>query len=1090
MLNEYRVKPKVPVPFLRLNDLLKYHAQRRPDAAAILAPDRARLSYSRLYQHIGEVGRALRAMGIGREDRLAVMLPNGPEMAVAVLCVASNAACAVVNPAYAPDELERYFDALRLQALITPAGINSPARRVALARGLRVIELAAASDAEAGLFTLSTNFACTPSRDRLGPGSIALLVLTSGTTARPKIVPLTHANICTSAYSSVAGLALKEDDRCLNVLPLFHCHGLIATVLASLAAGAGVVCTPGCDVNRFFGWLRDFQVKWYSAVPTMHQAILAQARHSPEQAENCRLRLVRSASAPLPPRVFAEMERTLATAVIEIYGMTETGGAPIAGNPLPPLPRKPGSVGMPVGLDVAIMSDDGKMLPRGQTGQVVIRGASITPGYDGDPAATREAFAGDWFKTGDLGFFDDDGYLFLVGRSREMINRGGEKVTPREVDDALLEHPAVAEAVTFAVSHATLGEDVAAAIVLRPHAVATPKDIRQFVRGRLANFKVPRQVLIVKELPKGPTGKVRRVGLAAKLGLENGIVPTQSFVAPRTPLENELAGIWADVLQREQVGIYDDFFALGGDSLLAAQVLTCIHDKMHLDVGVASMFEAPTVAEMAVHLEALIQAGQARRPVSDFVPIARDKELPASPAQQRLWKLQQALPGLPYFNILYALRLTSPVDRAILERCLNEIVQRHEILRTTFADVEGRQVQVVAPHLSVPLIFDDLRKLSQSKRETTAHHIVQEELLHSFDLTRGPLVRTRLARLTQEQHLLLIAMHQSIVDGWSLGVVANELATLYEAFAAGSESALPPLEIQYADFASWQRQWRSHPDVAAQLAYWREQLREPLPMMAFGKSRPRRMADTRETAQCEIALPPSLTQALRQFSHRDGGTLFMALVAGLKMLLHRHVSEDDLRVATNVANRNRAGTAGLIGPIVNTVILRTNLGGDPTPREVLRRVRATTLAAYANQDLPFEELADTLGRERSFEPAKLAPVMILLHNAALRPVANTGRALAFEEANPDMPQPLVTATPYDVILVLRESADGLVGSCIYKPHLFTSTSIERLLRDFRKVLGQMVRQPEQPISAIPISVKSVEFVTTSGVSSATSAGAN
>jgi acyl-CoA synthetase (AMP-forming)/AMP-acid ligase II len=1070
VLDELCVKPKVPVPFLRLNDLLEHHARRRPDAAAILAPGRAPLSYGRLYQHIGEVGRALRAMGIGREDRLAVTLPNGPEMAAAVLCVASNAACAVLNPAYAPDEFERYFDALQLHALITPAGIDSPARRVALTRGLRVIELAAAANAEAGLFTLSTNYGGTPSRDPVGPGSIALFVLTSGTTARPKIVPLTHANICTSAYSSVTGLALTECDRCLNVLPLFHCHGLIDTVLASLAAGAGVVCTAGCDVNSFFGWLRDFRVKWYSAVPTMHQAILAQARRSPEQAENCRLRLVRSASAPLPPRVFAELERTLATTVIEIYGMTETAGAPIAGNPLPPRQRKPGSVGLPVGLNVAIMSDDGNMLPLGQTGQVVIRGASVTSGYDGDPTATQDAFAGDWFKTGDLGFFDDDGYLFLVGRSREMINRGGEKITPREVDDVLLEHPAVEEAVTFAVPHTTLGEDVAAAIVLRPHAVATPKDIRQFVSGRLANFKVPRQVLIVKELQKGPTGKIRRVGLAAKLGLESGIVAKQSFVAPRTPLENELAGIWADVLQREQVGIYDDFFALGGDSLLAAQVLTCIHDKMHLEVSLASVFEAPTVVEMAHHLEVLIQTG--RRPASDIVRIARDKELPASPAQERLWKLQHALPDLPYFNILYALRLTSPVDQSILERSLNEIVHRHEILRTTFADVEGRQVQFVTLHLSVPLIFDDLRKLPQSRKQTTGHHIIQEELLHSFDLTRGPLVRTRLVRLAQEEHLLLIAMHQIIVDGWSLGVVANELATLYETFAAGCDSALPPLKIQYADFASWQRQWRSHPDVAAQLTYWREQLRGPLPMVTFGKARPGRKADTHQTAQCEIALPPSLAQALRRFSHHDGGTLFMALVAGLKTLLHRHFSEDDLRVATNVANRNRADTEGLVGPIVNTVILRTNLGGDPTPREVLRRVRATTLAAYANQDLPFEELADALEQERSFEPAKLAQVMILLHNATLRPVVGSGRALAFEEANPGMPQPLVTTTIFDVILVLRESPDGLVGSCIYKPHLFSTTSIERLLRNFRKVLGQMVRQPEQPISTIPISVKS------------------
>lgn len=1070
MLDEARAKPRVSVPFLRLNDLFEHHARRRPDAAAILAPDRAPLSYARLYRQVGEVGRALRSMGIGCEDRVAIMLPNGPQLAVAVFSVASNAACAVVNPAYAADELERYFDALHLRALIIPAGADSPGRRVARARGLRIIELSSnGRDAEAGLFSLDADRAGTPSHDPIGPGSIALFILTSGTTARPKIVPLTHTNICSSAYSSVACVALTDTDRCLNVLPLFHCHGLIDTVLAPLAAGAGVVCAPGCDVNSFFGWLRDFGVKWYSAVPTMHQAILAQARHSPGEVENCRLRFVRSASGPLPPRVFAELERVLTTTVAEFYGMTETAGAPIAANPLPPDRRKAGSCGKPVGLDVAIMGDRGDFLPHGKTGQVVIRGPCVTPGYDGDPAATRAAFDGDWFKTGDLGFFDGDGYLFLVGRSREMINRGGEKVTPREIDEVLLEHPAVAEAVTFAVPHPTLGEDVAAAVVLRPRAKVTAKDIRQFTAKRLAEFKVPRQVMFLKELPKSATGKVQRVGLAAKLGLADGGAPA-SFVAPRTPLENVLAGIWADVLQREQVGIHDDFFALGGDSLLAAHALTCIFETMQLKVEVSGLFDAPTVAEMAEHLERLIQAGQARQPASGIARVARDDELPASTAQERLWNLHQSLPDLPFFNILYPLRLTSPVDPEILERALNEIVQRHEILRTTFAVSGGRHVQIAAPRLTVPLDFVDLSKLSKPRKESAGRRLVKEQLLCSFDLARGPLVRTRLVRLADDEHLLLIAMHQTLVDGWSLGVLANELAALYQAFAAGKPSPLKPLPVQFADFAVWQRQWRSHPDVAAQLDYWCEQLRGPLPAMTLATARPKRGADDLHTARREVIVPPRLAEAVKQFSHGEGGTLFMALVAAVMTLMQRTVGVDDLRVATNVANRNRAGTEGLIGPLVNTVILRTRLDGDPTPREVLRRVRATTLAAYAQQDLPFEDLAQALAHRHDIDPAALSRLMILLHNASLRPVASTARGLAFEEADPSMTQPLVTTTTYDVILALRESAQGLVGSCIYKPHLFSAKSIDRLLRDFRNVLESMVAQPERPISSIRVSL--------------------
>jgi len=1066
MRGEATAKPPIPVPFLLLNELFEYYARHSPDAAAILAPDCSALSYGALHQQISYVGGALRAMGLGRHDRVAVVLPNGPEMAVAVLGVAASATCLPTNPAYGAEELDRYFADLQPRALITQ--VDSPARRVALSRGVRVVDLSTTGDMQAGLFTLTSDHGTltsdhgsAPSRDTVDPSDVALLMTTSGTTSRPKIVPLTHANICTAACGWGTPLALTETDRCLNVMPLFHGHGLIGTVLASLASGASVICTPGCDINSFFAWLTEFRPTWYSAVPTMHQAILAEARRHRERSADHRLRFVRSGSAPLPPHVIAELEQTFATCVIEFCGITETAASPVACNPLPPRLRKVGSIGLPVELDVAIMDEGGAFLPSGQTGQVVVRGASLMSGYDADTIATKAAFAGDWFKTGDLGFFDDDGYLFLAGRIKEIINRGGQKIAPIQVDEVLLEHPAVAEAVTFAVPHPTLGEDVAAAVVLRPAAKVTSKDIRQFAMGRLATFKVPRQVQIVAEIPKGPTGKVQRIELAEKLGLASAA--SRTFAAPRTPLENTLAGIWADVLRLDRVGIHDDFFALGGDSLLAAHVLTSIHDAMHLEVGVVSLFDAPTVAEMAEYLETLIKAGRAGGP--EIARVSRNEPLPASPAQERLWTLQQAVPDLPFFNILYVLRITSPPDAALLELSLNEIVRRHEILRTTIGVDGGRQIQVIAPQLTVPLAVDDLHKLPRSKRETAAHRLIQTELTHSFDLARGPLIRARVVRLTEDEQLLLVTMHQMVADGGSLGVMAVELAALYEAFATGKASSLPPLPIQYADFAAWQRAWQSHPDVAAQLGYWREQLRGPLPALQLGAARPRRAA-SELTAQRDIALPAGLTETVKKFSRREGGTLFMALVVALKTLLHRYLGEDDLRLATNVANRNRAGTEGLIGPLANTVILRTGLGGDPTIREVMRRVRATTLAAYAHQDLPFEVVAETLARERKLDPAQLAQVMILLHNAALRPAASAGEALAFEEADPGMPMPLVTTTTYDVILVLRETAQGLVGSCIYQPHLFSSKWIDRLLADFQKILERMASEPERRISAI------------------------
>ena len=722
-----------------------------------------------------------------------------------------------------------------------------------------------------------------------------------------------------------------------------------------------------------------------------------------------------------------------------------------------------------MGLDVAIMDAGGALLPGGQTGQVVVQGASIMGGYDGNPMATEAAFAGDWFKTGDLGFFDDDGFLFLAGRMREIINRGGEKIAPQEVDEVLLNYPAVAEAVTFAVPHATLGEDVASAVVLRPHSVATSKGIRQFAIGRIADFKVPRQVLIVTEIPKGPTGKVQRIGLAARLGLATSSPLPRAFVAPRTPLEAALAKHWAEILQVDQIGIHDDFFQSGGDSLLAAVVFSQIYDIAKVELDFSRFFEGPTVAEVADHLEHLIHSGQAPRPSSAMARVPRENGvMPASIAQEQLWKQQHALPDIPFFNILFPLRLTSPVVASVLERSINEIVGRHEILRTTLAEIDGRCVQVIAPQLAVPLANHDLRALPRSKREKGGHQLIQEEVLHSFNLAKGPLIRARLVHLTEQEHLLLISMHQVICDGWSLGVFVEELVALYDAFSGREESPLAPLSIQYADFAHWQRRWRSHSDIVAQLAYWRDQLRDPLPAMTLATARPSRTIDDFRTARREVALPASLAEAAKRFSHQEGGTLFMALVAALKTLLHGYLGQDDVRVATNVANRNRPGTEALIGPLVNTVILRTNLGGDPSAREVMRRIRATTLAAFAHQDLPFEELVQTLEHDRHPRLPALANVMLLLQNATLRSTASSGQRLSFEEANPNMLVPLVTITSFDVILSLREGSNGLVGVCVYKPHLFHAKAIDRLLRGFQEVLERLTMEPEGPISAIHV----------------------
>ena len=598
-----------------------------------------------------------------------------------------------------------------------------------------------------------------------------------------------------------------------------------------------------------------------------------------------------------------------------------------------------------------------------------------------------------------------------------------------------------------------------------PAREATAKDIRRFAIGRLAAFKVPRQVLVVPELPAGPTGKVPRVSLAARLGLTTPVATPEELAERRTPFEEVLASLWAQVLEVERVGIHDDFFALGGDSLLATQLLARLHEALGVEVAFSDFFEAPTVADLARHVEALMQVGPGEV-VPAIARASRDQGVPASRAQEGLWHVERALPGLPFFNILHVLRLAGPLRAEVLEQSLDEIARRHEILRTALTDVDGRLVAAVAPTMRVPVAADDLHALPETEREALGHRIIQEEALRPFDLRHGPLLRARLLRCGQEEHLLILTLHQAIADGWSLGVLVDELASLYEAIAEGKPSPLPPLAIQYADFAAWQRDWPWRAATVAQLAYWREQLRDPLPGLELPTDYPRRAAVSLRTARQPVVLPAALSEAVRRHCHGAGSTVFMALVAAFTMLWHSRLGEVDARVATLLANRRLRGTEALIGPLVNTVILRTDLGGDPSAQEVLRRVRATTLAAHANQDLPFDDLVDALRRERGLRPRSLAPAMIVLQNASLRPLARSGRTLGWEEANPSMRVPLVAATTFDIVLMLHEGPRELTGTCLYKPDLFAGPTIARLLADFQEVLAGLVRQPERALSAI------------------------
>jgi oxalate---CoA ligase len=492
------------------------------DATALSAPGGKPLSYQALRQLVANTTTALNGRGIGVSDRVAIVLDNGPEMAAAFLTIGSAATAAPLNPAYRADEFEFYLTDLGAKLLVVGHDKETPAIEVAKKLNVPIARLVPQRDRGAGTFALEFDQAARSSPKAEGreptADDIALVLHTSGTTSRPKIVPLAHQNVCASAFNVARSIALTSQDRGLVIMPLFHIHGLIAALLAPLSVGGEVCCSPGFNALKFFGWLDEVKPTWYTGVPTMHQAILLRAPGNPEVIANHRLRFIRSSSSSMPVKVINDLEALFRVPVIEAYGMTEAAHQ-MASNALPPRPRKPGTVGPAAGPEVRIADMRGDTVPPGATGEIVIRGPNVMKAYENNPKANADAFYGDWFRTGDQGTMDEDGYVTITGRLKEIINRGGEKISPREVDEILMEHPAVHQCVTFGMPHDMLGEEVAAAIVLKQGVEASDKELREFAKAKLADFKVPRKILILTEIPVGATGKLQRIGLAQKLGL-------------------------------------------------------------------------------------------------------------------------------------------------------------------------------------------------------------------------------------------------------------------------------------------------------------------------------------------------------------------------------------------------------------------------------------------------------------------------------------------------------------------------------------------------------------------------------------------
>ena len=985
-------------------------------------------------------------------------------MAVALLAVAAGAVCVPLNPALADNDWHWYFKELRVDLVLTITGTNEAAVRAARDLQLPVVQLNPLPKSGAGVFELTGEPGrCIAENRYPRVQDDAYALTTSGTTSRPKVVPLTHTNLCHSATSTGGSLQLSCHDRLLSVLPLHHAHGLISGLLASVFAGSTVISMRRFGAQDFFTHLGEFRPTWYTAVPAIHHAITVEAHAKSHALQDHSLRLIRSASASLPSQQLKELESLFQVPVIETYGMTEAASQ-IASNPLPPKKRKTGSVGIATGPEIVILDTDNKKRDIGETGEIMLRGANITRGYDNGSSDDHSVMLGDWFATGDLGYFDEDGYLFIAGRTKELINRGGEKIMPRKVEDVLLDHPDVAEAVAFSIPHPRLGEDIAAAVVVRKKAKLSPRNLQSFAlhSNKLALSELPRHVLMVDEIPRSSTGKIQRNSLAKCLGLVEAVAPAthqdSSRAAPKTEIEQRLTDIWCSIFNINQVGLQDNFFSLGGDSLLAIQVAIKVSEAFDVTLTLRELFEAPTIAELAQRIVDVRPPGQ-QKLILNRAGKGTSLTKPVSVSQENILELEKKFKGLPLFNTPMAFLLTGTFDPATLEKSLKATIFRHEILRTIYKCVRGTWRSTPTNAISTGISIEDWKVIPDANRMEFAQSIAANEAWVAFDLTKAPPFRVRLLKFSDSFHVLILTIHHIIMDGWSAEILVEELFGHYASTARHTAPHLQKPEFQFSDFVQWQAEWCESKEAELQLVYWKRKLCGVASIFP-GDRRTLSTGAGFGTARVPVCVSNELVENLNALSRNEHCTLFMVLLAGLKALLLDEFGQRDICIATPMANRSQPNTESMVGLIENTIVVRTTIAHHSSFHDALELVRESVLDAHAHQEMPFEVLIQRLGEVANYETTALSEIYfsvgnffephVKLENLAVQRVENL-------DGSELMTLPVNNAK---LMFVLNYTDAGIIGSCIYRESQFEAQEVERLVLGYTGLLELVSSDPD------------------------------
>ncbi|HEX8115893.1 MAG TPA: amino acid adenylation domain-containing protein, partial [Pyrinomonadaceae bacterium] len=1037
-------------------ELFEARAAERPEAAALVY-EGGEVSYGELDERANRLAHLLRQRGVGPESRVGVLLPRTPDVIVALLAILK------AGGAYVP--LDPHYPEERLRFMLEDSDVRLLLTEESLLEALPGLgERALCLDREREAVSRCAD-------DNLGrtaePDNLAYVMYTSGSTGVPKGVCVTHRGVVRLVVDNPYA-RFGADEVFLHMAPLSFDASTFEIWGALLHGGRLALMPPGVpSTEEVARAVRGYGVTTLWLTAGLFQQMVDER---PEGLSAVR-QLLAGGDVLSVPHVRKHLEAMPeGHSLINGYGPTEstTFACTYAMRA-----REEFEHSVPIGRPVArtgayILDRHMRPVPVGVVGELHLGGEGLARGYLGRPGLSAEKFVphplssepgARLYRTGDLARYLPSGDIEFRGRTDAQVKLRGFRIEPGEIEAALAAHASVREAAVV-VREDGPGEKRLVAYVVTADGGrdGAPSELRSYLKERLPAYMVPSTFVTLEALPLSANGKVERRLLPAPERGRQG--SGHDYVAPRTATEEMLSDIWAELLGVEPIGVNEDFFELGGHSLLAMRVVSRIQTLLGVRVGLRHLFECPTVAALASAVEEERRASEGLS-LPPLKPAPRAGELPLSFSQQRLWFLHVLDPQSAAYNIPLALRLRGRLDVPVLGESLREIVRRHEVLRTSYAQAGGRPLQVIRESAEVDLQVVDLSGVAEGERGAEALRLAGEEAQRSFDLTRDPVLRAVLFKLGADEHILALTIHHMAADGWSLGVLLKELAALYEAFGRGAASPLPELPVQYADYAAWQREWMSGEVLEAQLGYWRRQLGGSLPLLELPTDRPRPAVQTFRGGRCALQIPAGVVRGLKSLGREEGATLFMTLLAGWQTLLSRYSNQQDVCVGTPVAGRTRVETEGLIGFFVNTLVLRTDLSGGPSFRELVGRVREACLGAYAHQEVPFEKLVEELQPERSLSRTPLFQVMFSLQN-----VPRDEPALGDLSVSPVRLEN--TTAKFDLTLGLTDTGDGLSGAVEYNADLFDAETIERLAESFGVLLEAISVDPDGRVSELPL----------------------